>query len=303
MPQEGSVKDRQTMEVTFWGTRGSISTPGRGTEKYGGNTPCVSVTVGDIQIILDAGTGIRNLGLEVDGESIGKEKISRFHLFLSHTHWDHIQGLPFFQPLYEPHAHLTVYGSRKKGRFLSSILKGQMDVDYFPIGLSELAATLDIQEISSRVIRLGPVMVDWEEQSFHPGGSVRYRLSLNGKKIVYATDVELDRLYEPTISKREREAHLKRYIKFVENADILIADGQYTEEEYPKKAGWGHTSIPVLIDLALQAQVRQLAIFHHDPRRLDAEIDDLWRMGLERIKAKGSHMTLFWAREGMTLAI
>ncbi len=288
------------MEVTFWGTRGSIATPGRGTEKYGGNTPCVSVSIQGHHIILDAGTGIRNLGLALkDRAKRGEE--SRIHLFLSHTHWDHIQGLPFFQPLYEPNTHLTIYGSSKKGRFLSSILWGQMDVEYFPIGLSDLAATLEIQEISSREIKVGPMIVEWEEQKFHPGGSVRYGVRMNGKRIVYATDVELDKIFQEGAQERERQ--LGSYLEFIENADLLIADGQYTGREYQKKQGWGHTSIPVLIDLALKARVKQLAVFHHDPRRSDAEIDELWRLWLEKLKEKGHSITLFWAREGMTLAL
>ncbi|MBW2610202.1 MAG: MBL fold metallo-hydrolase, partial [Deltaproteobacteria bacterium] len=133
------------MLVSFWGTRGSVSTPGRITEKYGGNTPCVSVRCEDIQIIFDAGTGIRNLGVELLEEIRSEARPLLLHLFLSHTHWDHIQGLPFFMPSYYKDTKLIIYGSPHKGRFLASILKEQMDYDYFPVSMSSFVADIDIR--------------------------------------------------------------------------------------------------------------------------------------------------------------
>jgi phosphoribosyl 1,2-cyclic phosphodiesterase len=291
------------MHVTFWGTRGSISTPGRGTEKYGGNTPCVSVRYKDAYIILDAGTGIRNLGLELMEILENPEKSLALHLFLSHTHWDHIQGLPFFQPAYMDGIGLTVYGSPKKESFLEAVLKGQMDVEYFPVSMSSLAADLKIQEISDAVLELNDVIIDWQEQVLHPGGSVGYRLRVGDKVVVYATDVELDRIYSDERMTKESPGLLANYIRFIHNADLLIADGQYTEEEYPVKRGWGHTSIPVILDLAEKAEVKQLAVFHHDPQHSDKILDGLWRKYAERSKGKDSSLSVFWAREGMTLAI
>jgi len=291
------------MYVSFWGTRGSISTPGRTTEKYGGNTPCVFVQYQDTNIIFDAGTGIRGLGLQLAEQLEDKKDNLSLHLFLSHTHWDHIQGLPFFEVAYIKGTELVIYGSSKKGRFLESILKRQMDVDYFPLGLSEMAAEIKIREISEETISLGSVVVDWQEQIFHPGGSVRYRLTAGGKKVVYATDVELDHMFGPGLKDANSDRALMDYLDFIQGVDLLIADGQYTEEEYHEKVDWGHTSIPVILELAEKANVKQLAIFHHDPQHSDKILDSLWHECHAGTGDPESRMNVFWAREGMTLPI
>ena len=173
-------------ELTFWGTRGSISTPGRSTEKYGGNTPCVSYAVGDTLIIIDAGTGIRNLGIELAN---GQKEYKELHLLLSHTHWDHIQGLPFFLPSYFRGIKINVYGNPNKGGFLGSILEGQMDYDYFPVDMSSLGAEVNIVELEDSEMQFGPVKMNWEEQVYHPGGCLRFRLEYNDRAFVYASDV------------------------------------------------------------------------------------------------------------------
>ncbi|MEW6669992.1 MAG: MBL fold metallo-hydrolase [Thermodesulfobacteriota bacterium] len=291
------------VHVTFWGTRGSISTPGRSTEKYGGNTPCVSVRCGETTVILDAGTGIRNLGIDLMEEFEGLGRGLPLHLFLSHTHWDHIQGLPFFQPSYIRDAKLTIYGSPNKERFLASILKGQMDFEYFPVSMSAFAADITIQEISEEVIHLGPIVVDWQEQICHPGGSVRYRLTQQNKRIVYATDVELDYLFGLGETTRDKKDLGDAYREFVRGADLLIADGQYSGPEYPSKVGWGHSSIPVLLEVASQCGVKQLAVFHHDPQHSDKFLDDLWAKSRFKYGSEEHRTEVFWAREGLTLAI
>ncbi len=289
--------------VTFWGTRGSISTPGRITEKYGGNTSCITVQHQDTHIILDAGTGIRNLGIELADEHKETQNTPSLHLFLSHTHWDHIQGLPFFQLAYLKDVKLTIYGSPQKEVFLAAILKGQMDSEYFPVGMATFPADISIQEISEEVIQVGEVTIDWQEQVYHPGGSVRYRLRVNGKKIVYATDVELNRIFKPDAGSGEHRAAARDYLEFVSNADLLIADGQYTEDEYLSKVGWGHSSIDLLVKTAYEAQVKQLAIFHHDPQHSDTFLDQLWRKNRSKYRSAYKKMEVFWAREGLTLAI
>ena len=298
-----NVNNQSKMLVTFWGTRGSVSTPGRITEKYGGNTPCVSVRFQDIQIIFDAGTGIRNLGIELLEEIKNSENPPSLHLFLSHTHWDHIQGLPFFLPSYYKDTKLTIYGSPKKERFLASILKEQMDFEYFPVSMSAFPADIRIREMNKDNIQVGPLNIEWQEQVYHPGGSVRYKVSLNGRKVVYATDVELDNLFKNAKNSKDNGALAQAFINFISHADLLIADAQYTEEEYPDKIGWGHTSIPVLIDTAFKAQVKQLAIFHHDPQHSDNFLDELWAENRSRYHSSDRKMNLFWSREGMTLAI
>lgn len=298
-----ALNEQNKMLVSFWGTRGSISTPGRITEKYGGNTPCVSVRYNDIQIIFDAGTGIRNLGLELLEEIENGGKPDSLHLFLSHTHWDHIQGLPFFQPSYNKDTKLTIYGSPNKERFLASILQEQMDYEYFPVSFAEFSADIRIKEITEDVLTFGPLTVGWEEQIFHPGGSVRYSVSLDSKKIVYATDVELNRIFESVQSVEEAKELAQQYSSFIENADLLIADAQYTEEEYHEKIGWGHTSISTILDIAYDAKVKQLAMFHHDPQHSDKFLDEVWLKNRSKYRSTNRKMDIFWAREGITLAI
>lgn len=288
--------------ITFWGTRGSISTPGRITEKYGGNTPCITVSHQDMTVILDAGTGVRNLGLDLVQGSHKRRSPLLLHLFLSHTHWDHIQGLPFFQPAYLKDTRLTIYGSPNKERFLASVLKGQMDYEYFPVSMSALTADIRIQEISKEVIHLGAMRIDWQEQVYHPGGSVRYRFHVNGKKIIYATDVELDQIFYGKDKGEKEEVAGQEYLAFIDEADLLIADGQYTEEEYQSKVGWGHSSFPVLFEIASRARVKQLAIFHHDPQHSDTFLDDLWVKTGSRYRSGDHRMDVFWAREGLTLS-
>ncbi|MFC1820352.1 MBL fold metallo-hydrolase [Thermodesulfobacteriota bacterium] len=295
--------NQQKMHVSFWGTRGSVSTPGRITEKYGGNTPCVAVRCQDIQLIFDAGTGIRNLGLELLEEFNREENPPALHLFLSHTHWDHIQGLPFFLPSYYKDTKLTIYGSPRKERFLASILKEQMDYDYFPVSMAAFSADISIREMDEEVIHLGPLIVEWQEQAYHPGGSVRYKVGLNGKNVVYATDVELDGIFSCLEDNEENKALAQDYLKFISNADLLIADAQYTEEEYPDKVGWGHSSLPVLLETAFRSRVKQLAIFHHDPQHSDKFLDELWAENRLKYRSSERKMDIFWAREGMTLAI
>lgn len=257
----------------------------------------------DIFTIFDAGTGIRNLGIDIVDEFNHGLHQAPLHLFLSHTHWDHIQGLPFFQPAYEKDICLFIYGSPNKERFLGSILKEQMDIEYFPVAMSAFAADIRVQEMSKEGLQLGPVGIDWQEQVLHAGGSVRFRLSINGKRIVYATDVELDRAFRGRGETRECSNLAREYLDFIAGADLLIGDGQYTEEEYTEKLGWGHTSIPVLLNAAFRSGVKKLAIFHHDPQHSDKFLDEIWSRYRSRIGSEDDRTEVFIAREGMTLAV
>lgn len=295
-----TINNSDRAYVTFWGTRGSIPTPGNSTEKYGGNTPCVHIQHQDTDIILDAGTGIRNLGLEL----MQQERKLDLHLLLSHTHWDHIQGLPFFGPAYSKDTNIHIYGSPQKESFLAGILQRQMDINYFPVDMSALKATLTIEEIKDNKLEIGTTKVKCQEQICHPGGSLRYKVEVNSKKIVYATDVELDMIIKPDAdSKHDSTKLLNEYKSFIKDADLLIADAQYTEQEYISKQNWGHSSIPVVLDIAHQQGVKQLALFHHDPQRSDAQLDKMWKEHSMNYSRNDKPMNVFWAREGMTLAI
>jgi phosphoribosyl 1,2-cyclic phosphodiesterase len=293
---------RPQLLVRFWGTRGSIATPGPGTEKYGGNTPCVSVQCDDTLIVLDAGTGIRNLGMELVREATAHGRPINAHVLLSHTHWDHIQGLPFFEPAYRPGVTLRIYGSHKKERFLASILHGQMNVNYFPVSMDQLAAKVSITELTQNPLRIGPVTVEWEEQVFHPGGSVRYAIMAGGRRVVYSTDVELDRMFSGETGGQSRK-FARQYERFVRGADLLIADGQYTALEYADRIGRGHTSIPLLLEVAARAGVRRLAVFHHEPDHTDGILNSFCARYRPRCATGNGLGSVFWAREGMRVAV
>ncbi len=294
--------DTQKVKVTFWGTRGSISTPGGATEKYGGNTPCVTMVYGKSPIILDAGTGIRALGIQL-ATDMKKNGPGIQHILLSHTHWDHIQGLPFFKPAYMPGANLVIYGSAQKERFLESILRGQMDVNYFPVQMKELAANVSIREFEDRFISIGDIDVEIQEQKLHPGGSIRFRLRAGGKTVIYATDVELNAAFEPPTPTAKTRKLAEDYRNFIKGADLLIADGQYTAEEYEDKKGWGHTSVPLIVRIAIEQKVRQLAVFHHDPEHADAFFDSMTAQYAPLGQNASPPMEIFWAREGVTLEL
>lgn len=292
------------MELTFWGTRGSISTPGRSTEKYGGNTPCVSVRHGDTHIVFDAGTGIRNLGMELAEEYAQKPQELTVHLFLSHTHWDHIQGLPFFAPAYMRGVKLLIYGSSAKRGFLGNILRGQMSMEYFPVGMTELAATVEIREIQEAVLAIDELKVAWEEQVYHPGGCIRFAVNLGERRLVYASDVELDPVFRTDGSVNEEgRINSQKYLDFVAKADVLVGDGQYTAEEYQETVGWGHTTAATICRVADLAQVRRLAVFHHDPRHTDKMLDNMRNLLTQEVLPPGSETQIFWAREGMTVPV
>jgi len=291
------------LTVTFWGTRGSISTPGINTQKYGGNTPCIHIQYGDDAVILDAGTGIRPLGLELAKQIQAGASCTR-HILLSHTHWDHIQGLPFFAPAYIPGCELMIYGSPQKERFLSSILQGQMNNNYFPVKMSELAAKITIREVGDQSINIGALKITFQEHAFHPGGSLRVKIEADGKKIIYSTDVELNAMFDSeNKSDSPAASPAQLYRDFIADADLLIADGQYTEEEYSSKKGWGHTSIPLLLQTSYAQCVKQLAITHHDPDHSDAFIDNLDLKYSSNYKTSLPQMNLFWAKEGQAITI
>jgi phosphoribosyl 1,2-cyclic phosphodiesterase len=289
------------MIVRFWGTRGSIPTPGHKTRRYGGNTSCVAIEIGDRLLICDGGTGLRELGLDL--VSRGSKKLEA-HLFFSHMHWDHIQGFPFFVPAYAPDNELYVYETAPGEDRVQRLLHGQMRSEYFPVTFSDLGARIHGRHFSESVLDLGGVRVRCLEQK-HPGRSFAYSFESGGRKVVYATDSELDLLLEdPELPERDPEA-LRRLpaplVDFVRGADLLIADAQYTDEEYPKKRGWGHARANTVVDLARQAGVAQCALFHHDPMHSDDMVDQKIAIAEARAARAGEKTVIFGAREGMAL--
>jgi phosphoribosyl 1,2-cyclic phosphodiesterase len=289
------------MRVTFWGTRGSIATPGPATTVYGGNTACVEVRCGREILVFDAGTGIRSLGLALVQEFAGRPLT--LHLFLSHTHWDHIQGFPFFVPAYLPGTTIHLYGSSGQGRSLEKLIRGQMDPDYFPVALGDLASTIHVHEFRAQAFELGEAAVTAMYLN-HPGMTLGYRVAYGGKSLVYATDNEpytftLDQLGGRGEAGRDFGRRLdEEFVQFLAGTDLYIGEAQYTDEEYPKRVGWGHSSVSATVDAALAAGVRSLGLFHHDPMHDDATVAAMLEGARRQIAARGSSLSCFAAREG-----
>ncbi|MBN2494340.1 MAG: MBL fold metallo-hydrolase [Deltaproteobacteria bacterium] len=290
--------------VKFWGTRGSIPTPGYLTQVYGGNTACVEIRIDDVLFICDGGSGLRELGLNLLKR--GKSPITG-HLFLSHAHWDHIQGFPFFLPVYNPANTFWVYGSSSGDTRLYRLLSGQMQSDYFPVKFSDLGAKILSDDLGEGEKVIEGVKVRCTEQ-IHHGPSYGYSFEKDDRKVVYATDHEVDQVI---VNKEEveRDPSVMRkipddYLDFLRGADLLIADGQYTDEEYPKRIGFGHARANTLVDMAIQAEARQLAITHHEPLHSDDMVKQKIVDCRKRAEDFGaSELVIFGAREGMELRI
>jgi phosphoribosyl 1,2-cyclic phosphodiesterase len=282
--------------LTFWGTRGSIPTPGPATARYGGNTPCLSLSSGNGHLlVLDAGTGLRPLGHDLMQRGVAV----RVDLLLSHTHWDHIQGFPFFKPLSAPGTIMHIYGARQGGVALEDILRRQMDPMVFPVPLKALAASLDVTEIGEG---------DFEVEDFavrtcclrHPGTTLGFRLAPKGggQDIAYLTDNELGPGGSYMVPSNWRE----QLVRFLGGADTLIHDAMYSESIIRARAGWGHSTPREAVDLAAQAGCRRLMLFHHDPEHDDATIDALLHDVRGYAATRAPSLTVEAASEGMQLS-
>jgi len=256
-------KKNHVMSATFWGVRGSIPTPGKEFIKYGGNTSCVELRCGDTILVFDAGTGMRGLGRSLMKEFHGKNL--ELHVLFSHTHWDHIQGFPFLEPAYLKGNVINLYGGHSVSD-LEKLILGQMDREYFPVTLMELASEVKFHQLSDNPFSINDVKI-YYTYLFHPGLSLGFRVEYRDRVFVYATDNEI--LIEP-----EMEGYNERNMEnLIRNADILVAECQYTEAEYLKKIGWGHSSIDQVVRISRMFGVKNLFTFHHDPMRTDREID------------------------------
>jgi diguanylate cyclase (GGDEF)-like protein len=284
------------MQVRFWGTRGSIPTPGHRTTVYGGNTSCVEIHTRDkANLILDCGTGIRSLGLDM----LSRPGPYRSHLLIGHTHWDHIQGFPFFTPAFVASSELNIYGSAAFQRSLEGLLSGQMQYSYFPVKLQELSSRIHYTELEEGFFRIGNVLVETQYLN-HTAATIGYRISADGATVAYVTD------HEPFWNSTGPTFHHpgdQRHIQFLNGTDLLIHDAQYTSEEYRSKLGWGHSPADYATDVAIAAGVKRLALFHHDPDHDDAAIKLMEDTQRARAKAAGSNLEVFAAAEGMELDI
>src|SRR5215471_223070 len=258
------------MRVRFWGTRGSIAKAGPGTLRYGGNTSCVEVrTRAGTLLVLDCGTGAHGLGQAL-GEAGPPQ---RGHMLITHTHWDHIQGFPFFVPLFMRDSEWDVYAPRGLRESLRETLAGQMQYTYFPVTLDQLAATVRYHDLVEGEFAIADVRVTTRYLN-HPALTLGYRLDADGAVVVYATD------HEPhsragTSTAEDAFGEDRRHADFLADADLLIHDAQYTAAEYPAKHGWGHSPVEYVVQQAALARVRRLALYHHDPLRHDDAVDEL----------------------------
>ena len=284
------------IRVRFWGTRGSIATPGPGTARYGGNTSCTEVRCGDQILVFDAGTGIRELGNSLLRE-FGKNPI-RAHIFVGHTHWDHIQGFPFFVPAYIPGNEIFVYSMRGAGKPLEKVFRGQMDSDYFPVLLSDMQAKLTFVELS-KPVEIGAVRVAFQYLN-HPGIALGFRVWAGGKSVVYVSDHEP---FYRLVPGEAGEAEERKIVEFARDADLWIREAQYTEEEYASKKAWGHSTFDDALRAAAAAGVKRLAVFHHDPGHDDDTMDRIVAGMQDRIRTAGYSFTCSAAREGETIGL
>jgi phosphoribosyl 1,2-cyclic phosphodiesterase/ActR/RegA family two-component response regulator len=288
---------RPPFTIRFWGTRGSIATPGQETTKYGGNTACTEVRCGEQLLILDAGTGIRVLGQSLLREFKGGP--IKGHIFIGHTHWDHIQGFPFFAPAYNPSNEFAIYSLHGAEKPLDKVFRGQMDNDYFPVLLSEMKANLKFCELEAEV-HLGEIQVSYIFLN-HPGLAVGFRISFAGRSLVYLSDHEnYGRLTPGGPSPNPMDLEIAR---FAENAELLISEAQYTEEEYAQKKGWGHSTFLDALERAAQAKVKRLAIFHHDPSHDDAFLDRILEFCQQTIADRKYTFSCFLAQEGTSVEL
>lgn len=289
-----------TLRLQFWGTRGSIPSPGPQTVRYGGNTPSVEVRTSDgWLIILDAGTGLRELGRSLIARANGAPIVG--DIFLTHAHWDHIQGIPFFGPIFQRGNHFTIWGSKTLETSIDRVVRDQMSPVVFPVTFEELDARIDFSEIAQETQRRN----GYEVSAYpvrHPGGALGYRFTESrpgARALVYVSDNELGAGGKYDTPDGWRAG----LVAFARGARVLVHDTTYTAEEYDHYRGWGHSTYADAVTLALEAGVEQLVLFHHKPERSDDELDARVAECRELVQTRGGTLDVVAAAEGMTLTV
>jgi len=281
------------MRIKIWGCRGSLPTPGASTLRYGGNTTCLEVRTADNRLfVIDAGSGLRRLGqaIHADGGTL------EFCLMLTHSHWDHLMGFPFFTPGYFSKYRIRICGGPGAQQSLRTSLGHQMEPPYFPVDLRAMKADFCF-DCHAPGEQCHPTVGVHAVPLSHPNGGYGYEFVEDGKRFLFLTDNELGLQHEGGLTRDE-------YVEVCKGVDILLHDAQYTDEEYEQRTrGWGHSTYREAVDLAIEAGVKRLGLFHHDPDRRDEDLDRILEWCQEHVLAQGSDLDCFVAAEGKELEI
>ena len=287
----------EILEIVFWGVRGSIPVSNQSITHFGGSTSCVEIIADNgTHIVFDGGSGIHPLGDKYMKEGLPKH----FSIFITHAHWDHIQGLPFFTPAFIPGNKITFYGCNQGSIPFKDVLKHQMETPYFPVKLSSWMADIGFESIGEQTVDINGVKVK-SSYAEHPGMTLGYRLEYNGKSVVYMPDNEpfakfdMDQVFQHHDIEDENldlelvflEDQKEKFFSFIRDADVLIHDAQYTPEEYKGKAGWGHSSFELTVKVALYGNVKHLVLFHHDASRSDQDVSQIVEASRALVKQHG----------------
>lgn len=279
------------MRVTYWGTRGSIPTPGPETVRYGGNTTCIELRLHNgTCLIFDAGTGIRKLGTTLLEQSAPIQA----SIFFTHAHWDHIQGFPFFGPAYQPGNRFTVYGYPQASHRIKQTIVHQMEGIYFPVRFNSMHSDITFVDLNKRAVQLADASISCTPIN-HPDGGVGFRVEERGTVCVFIPDNDLTLSMTAPI--------FKRMVRFCEQADLLIHDAQFTPEEYKRHPTWGHSSYLQTVRLAIEAGVKRLALFHHAPEHSDTDVDRIVEMARTEIEKAGVQVECFGAKEHESMTL
>ncbi|MBF0564072.1 MAG: MBL fold metallo-hydrolase [Nitrospirae bacterium] len=279
------------MIIRCWGARGSIPVSGKEFLKYGGDTTCIEIrTEKDLVVIIDAGSGIRELGKKILEEQ--RDKVS---LLFTHAHWDHIMGFPFFRPIYREGMKIDFYGCAFSHDSLQDIISKTMVSPHFPVNFNEVKAEFSYNDVCNRTFNIDSLAIATIQLS-HPNQGLGYKFTENGKTFVFITDNELTYRHPGGLG-------FDDYVEFCKGADLLFHDSEYVEDEYEEKKTWGHTAYKNSVRLAIEAQVNRFGLFHHNQNRTDDEQDEIVYDCRRILKAQNSHVECFAVYQGMEITL